>query len=105
MTASELNVFIMFVIAPIAGAFVGFVASHDAKAGVMTSALFAIAGLLLGVVLALASKPIVDSVLKRALRQTSFVASSLLVGASSLIVMLSLLVVVLGTVFIVRLVL
>src|SRR5260221_14401009 len=96
MTASELNLVIMFVITPLAGAFVGFVASHDAKARVLTSVLFAFGGLFFGAVAALASKPIVDSVLKRALRQTSLVASSLLIGASSLVVMLSLLIVVLG---------
>jgi hypothetical protein len=99
LNLEALNNLLMFVVTPLAGAFVALSACHQTKSGVLASILFAIGGLLLGIVSALATKPIVDSVVRRALRQTSMVGSSLLIGAGSLVVLLQILVVVIGVVF------
>jgi len=99
MNLEALNNLVMFVITPLAGAFVGLVASHQAKASVLTIILFTIGGLLFGIVSAFVAKPMVGSVASRALRQTSLFGSSVLIGAGSLIVLLQLLVVVLGVGF------
>ncbi len=99
LNLEALNNLLMFVVSPLVGALVGVGATHQAKAGLLAGILFALGGLLWGIFLAFVAKRVVDSLAKRALRQTSMVGSSLMIGAVSFVVVLQILAVVGGVAF------